>query len=279
MSDRPASRTAWGVMVLRAVHQLIDDEPRILDDYVAPRLLDAETLQGIRDHPGHFRNAPSRALRAHVVIRSRYAEDRMAEAIWRGVTQCVILGAGYDTFAYRQPVWGLALRIFEVDHPATQQAKRESLQRSGIEVPDNVTFVPIDFERETLADGLRRHGFDFTVPTFVSCLGVLVYLTAEAVESVFRFAASLPPASEIVCTFRKRSTDDQPESPLAAAVAAAGEPWLSQFNPIELRDALRKMAFGEVTLISGAELEVRYALQRADGVQPSRKMMMLSAVK
>ena len=270
MSDRIASRTAWGVMVLRAVHQLIDDEPRILDDPVAPRLLDAETLGAIRNHPEHFRTAPSRALRAQVVIRSRYAEDRMAEAIWRGVTQCVILGAGYDTFAYRQPVWGLALQIFEVDHPATQEAKRGQLKASGIEVPDNVTFVPIDFERETLSDGLRRHGFDPTVPTFVSCLGVLTYLTADAVHAVFRFAVSLPPASEIVCTFRRRRGGDESESPLAIAAAAAGEPWLSQFDPGELRDDLRKMGFSEVTLISGAELEVRYALRRADGVQRRR---------
>ena len=136
MSDRTASRTAWGVTVLRAVHQLIDDEPRILDDQVATRLIDAETLGAIRNHPEQFRTAPARALRAQVVIRSRYAEDRMSEAIWRGVTQCVILGAGYDTFAYRQPVWGLALRIFEVDHPATQEAKRQHLKDSGIEVPD-----------------------------------------------------------------------------------------------------------------------------------------------
>lgn len=278
MAEREASSTAWGVMILRAVHQLIDEEPRILDDPVAVRLIDAATRADIlsRGETARTQSGEFAALRGHVVVRSRYAEDRLAEAIERGVRQLVVLGAGYDTFAYRQPDWAHQLSIFEVDHPATQEAKRQHLTAAGVAIPANVRFAAIDFEQETLAGGLEHAGFDPAVPTFISCLGVLVYLTREAVIGIFDFARSLAAESEIVCTFRSKR--EARRSDLAAAVAAMGEPWLSEFDPFALEAELRAMGFGEVTLVSGAELEVRYALRRRDGVRPPAKMMMLSAI-
>lgn len=264
-------------MVLRAVHQLIDDAPYILDDPIAVKLLDEESRPGIVNHPAHFRNAPALALRAHVVIRSRFAEDRLAAAFGEGVRQLVVLGAGYDTFAYRQPAWAHALRIFEVDHAATQQAKRARLESAGVAVPPNVTYAAVDFEHETLLAGLTRYGFDPQVKSFVSCLGVLVYLTAEAVEGVFRFAASLARGSELVSTVRVRRDADEGHGVIAAAAAAAGEPWLSEFDLPELVSRLRQMGFGTVALIGGPELDERYALHRRDGLHPSRRMTMLSA--
>jgi methyltransferase (TIGR00027 family) len=277
-SERAVSNTAHAVMVLRAVHQLVDDEPKILVDPVAVRLLDEESREGIRNNPEHFRRGMALALRAHVVIRSRFAEDRLAAAVGRGVTQFVVLGAGYDTFAFRQPDWARMLRIFEVDHAASQQAKRERLAAANIPLPPNVTFAAVDFEHETLLAGLARSGFDPQQPTFVSCLGVLVYLTAEAVEGVFRFAASLVPGSEIVATFRGQRVAGEPvESPVAAAAAAAGEPWISSFDPAGLRRQLMAMGFSDVSLITGPELEVRYAMRRTDGLHPPGRMMMVSA--
>src|SRR5262249_22024613 len=142
--------------------------------------------------------------RSHVVLRSRVAEDRLADAVARGVRQYVVLGAGFDTFAYRQPDWASGLRIFEVDHPESQAAKFAALASAGVTVPRNVTFVPVDFERESLAHALSAARFDAARPAFVSWLGVMVYVDAAAAASVFRMVASLPASSEIVFTFAPR---------------------------------------------------------------------------
>src|SRR5215475_14217634 len=145
---RKSSRTAIGVAALRAAHQLIDAEPRVLDDAVILRLLGIETLDTIREDRHRYQTPGALALRAHVVMRSRYAEDRLAQAVARGVTQYVILGAGLDTFAYRQPAWSQGLRIVEIDRAPMQREKRERLSLAQVFVPDNVTFGSIDFESE-----------------------------------------------------------------------------------------------------------------------------------
>ncbi len=265
-------------MVLRAAHQLLDAPPLILDDPVAPLLLDDETRQMLGD-PGRRDQARTRrSLQAHVLVRSRWAEDQLEAAVVRGVRQFVSLGAGYDTFAYRQPAWAQPLHLFEVDHAATQHAKRERLHAAGIPVPGNLTYVAADFRQETLSEALARSGFDVAMATFISCLGVLVYLDAAAAEAIFRFAASLAPASEIVATFRQqRNALDSTE--LADAAAAAGEPWISAFDPDTLRATLLAMGFGTVTMMTGSELDVRYALRRTDGLHPPQRMMMVSAVR
>ena len=131
MAERNSSSTALRVAELRAAHQLVDGEPKILTDPVILRLLDADVLDKIRAHPEMLSVPWVVGMRSHVLLRSRYTEDRLAEAVGRGVNQFVILGAGYDTFAYRQPEWANRLRIFEVDHPASQtgQARAASCRR------------------------------------------------------------------------------------------------------------------------------------------------------
>lgn len=278
-----ASRTAWGVLQLRASHQLLDAPPHVLDDPVAVRLIDDATRATILDADARERRraddprhqATVRALQAQVLIRSRFAEDALADAVDRGVEQFVSLGAGYDTFAYRQPAWASKLRIFEVDEPATQHAKRLLLAERGIAVPDNVRYAAIDFERETLGDGLRRAGFDVQRAAFVSCLGVLVYLGEDAVYTVFRWVASLPRGSDVVATVRQRRNDDG--GPMATAVAAGGEPWLSAFDIDELATRLREFGFGDVKIVTGSELDVRYTLRRRDDLHPSRRMTIVTA--
>lgn len=265
------------MLVLRAAHMLLDGTPKILDDPVSVRLLDAPTRDWIVAHPERFAAGASWSMRGHVVVRSRFAEEALERTVADGVRQLVVLGAGYDTFAFRQPGWASALRIFEVDHPASQESKRQVLSAASVPVPPNVTFAPIDFEHETLADGLARAGYDPAVPTFISCLGVLVYLTSEAVESVFRFAASMPRRSVIVCTVRLRRPEDDGMGPVGAGAAALGEPWLSDFDPAELVTALDALGLRDVSLTPGSELEARYAADRQDGLKPPRRMTMLTA--
>jgi methyltransferase (TIGR00027 family) len=171
------------------MHQAVDGEPKILDDPIAALLLDDDERRTIEAQPGRAREPDVIALRSRVVLRSRFAEERLADAVRRGVCQCVSLGAGFDTFAYRQPDWARRLRIYEVDHHGTQAEKRRRLQKAGIPIPPNLEFVAIDFESVSLPDGLRASSLDFSQPTFFSCLGVLVYLTLDAVNAIFELVA------------------------------------------------------------------------------------------
>jgi len=250
--ERNSSRTALGVAALRAVHQLLDGEPKILDDPIAARLLNSDALRQIQANLARALEPLTQGLRAHVILRSRYAEERVAEAVERGVRQYVILGAGFDTFAYRQPEWARALRIYEVDHRATQEEKRQSLQSAGIPIPANLEFVGIDFEGVSLREGLQSSTLNFSEPAFFSCLGVLVYLTREAAEAVFQMVASFPAGSEIVFTFSAPGCslvdgDAANRAALAGLVNSLGEPWQTYFDPETLGTDLRRLGFSDIS--------------------------------
>jgi methyltransferase (TIGR00027 family) len=249
VTGRAASATALAVATLRAAHQLIDGTPKILDDPVVLKLLDPEVIARVRAQPERFAEPNVRRLLTHVVTRSRVAEDRLAEAVARGVRQCVVLGAGYDTFAYRQPAWASSLRIFEVDHPASQSAKRTRLADAGIATPPNVEYVAIDFESTSLREGLARSIFNAHAPAFISWLGVMVYLTAPAIDAVFSFAASLPASSELVLTFTAPKPPDESDE-IAERAAVAGEPWLTRIEPEALERQLRGHGFDVVTFLT-----------------------------
>lgn len=276
MTERSPSQTALSVATLRAVHQIVDAEPRILDDPVAARLLDANVHLAIRAGLARVDAPETRALRSHVVLRSRFSEDRLAEAVRRGVSQCVILGAGFDTFAYRQPDWAKALRIFEVDQPATQSEKRRRLQRGGVPIPANLEFVAIDFEAASLREGLQASTLDFAAPAFFSCLGVLVYLTAEAVDAIFQLVAGFPSSSEIAFTF---SAPQPSSSPMAARAAAVGEPWLSEIEPEALERKLAGLGFAETVFLDPATAERTYfPAARSDGLAAPRRFSIGAAI-
>ena len=250
------------VAVRRAAHQLLD-HPTVFTDPLALAIVGREPAS--EEH-----NAYSRAMRAFIAVRSRFAEDELAAAIERGTRQYVVLGAGLDTFAYRNPYPDLS--VFEVDHPATQAWKHEQLTAAGIDVPPQLTFVPIDFERHTLPNGLMETGFDTGVKTFFSWLGVTPYLTREAFEATLKFVASLPSGCAIAFDFsvarsalnlRERLALDF----LASRVAAAGEPFQLFFHPNELIDELKQSGFSHVDHLTPAEINSRYFSNRADGLR------------
>ena len=272
---RHASRTALGVATLRALHQIIDGEPKILDDPIAALLLDDDGRQMLEAKPALVRDPDVVAMRSRVVLRSRFAEERMAEAVRRGVCQCVILGAGFDTFAYRQPDWARALRIFEVDHHATQAEKLRRLQKAGVPLPPNLEFVAIDFESVSLGEGLRASRLDFSQPTFFSCLGVLVYLTREAVDAIFALVAGFPTGSEIAFTF---STRDAGVSSLADKVKLLGEPWRTHFEPDALMHDLCALGFSKISFLTTDEAEQTYFQGRNDGLHAPRNASIAAAV-
>jgi methyltransferase (TIGR00027 family) len=275
MSDHKASHTALGTAYMRAAHQLFETQPRILEDPVAVSLLGPTALQRIQDTADHYQTPERLALRAHVVLRSRFAEDRLAAAVLRGITQYVILGAGFDTFALRQPPWARALKILEIDHPGTQAMKRSHLAAAGLSMPENTDFAKIDFERESLRDGLLRYHVSMEEPTFFSWLGVTMYLREAAIDAVLHSVAQFPTGSEIVLTFAPPG--DSP-SPLAERAASLGEPWVSYFEPDALEAKLRGAGFSEVEFLSPAEAEARYFLQRPADLPIPRRTNILCAV-
>jgi methyltransferase (TIGR00027 family) len=283
MKENQASSTAMGVAKVRAAHQLVDDEPLILADPVVLRLVGQEATEAIRADANLRLNPRLAAFRAHIVLRNRYAEDCLMESVGRGVRQYVLLGAGYDTFAYRQPGRAEALTIFEVDHPASQVAKRELLASTGVAVPENLRFASVNFESESVKDGLARARFDFTQSAFFSCLGVLVYLDEKSVAALFAFVGSMQRGSEIVFTF------SQPDSALDAreleirakineTVNEMGEPWRSYFDPERLREMMLEAGFSEVTFLTPEIAEERYFRGRTDALRAPRRVRMGRAV-
>jgi methyltransferase (TIGR00027 family) len=168
--ERP-SVTARGAAIMRALHQTRDHDPQILKDPIALRLVDPQSefyrLRG--EVPTRFPELTRLRFESTFVMRNRYAEDCLAEACDNGVRQYVLLGAGLDTFAYRQPPWAKSLRISEVDHPGTQRWKRGLLAQASISVPANVIFVPVDFVKVSLATALSQAGLDMGGPTFSQC--------------------------------------------------------------------------------------------------------------
>jgi methyltransferase (TIGR00027 family) len=264
------SKTAFAVGVLRAAHRIVDSEPWVIDDPISTALFGdfarARFDRGIAAAPG---DTAANALRGHVLVRSAFAEDRLKQAVARGLRQCVVLGAGFDTFAYRQPAWMDGVRLFEVDAPATQAAKRARLAAAGIAEPPNVVYAAIDFERTSLAAGLRDAGLDLDAPAFFSWLGVMMYLTRHAVDAVFRTVAAMPPSSEIAFTFTQGG--GAAFESLAQRVAELGEPYRTMFDAAEIEALLRSYGFRELTILSTADAR-RYLGERTDTLRlPTRE--------
>jgi methyltransferase (TIGR00027 family) len=269
--DRP-SVTAERVAMRRAAHQLLDD-PKVFDDPVALRVIGKENAFALQADPRQFETTPlSPYLRAFVAARSRYAEDELALGVRRGVRQYVVLGAGLDTFAYRNPYPEEVLRVFEVDYPTTQTWKRARLEEAGIAPPGNLTFAPVDFETQTLEEGLRSTGYDPAKGTFFSWLGVTEYLTTGVVMATLHFIASAPVESGVVFDYMispslltpaQRSRLDA----VSRRVASAGEPWQAYFDPTLLAKDLRAMGFGYVEDKGPEDINARYFKNRKDGLQ------------
>ncbi len=267
MQEGKFSRTARRVAIRRAAHQLLD-QPKVLDDPLALRIIGTEAAEELRSNPKEDHSFAG-AFRAFMVARSRYAEDELARAVGHSVRQYVVLGAGLDTFAYRNPYPGL--RVFEVDHPATQAWKREQLQAAGIAIPPSLIFVPVDFERQTLADGLGQSGFDLSAAAFFSWLGVTPYLTREACMITLSFVAKMPVGSGVVFDFAVdpallNAGQRQALDALSQRVARYGEPFQLFFDPGKLQDELVRMGFHRTEFLQGKELNARYFKDRKDGL-------------
>jgi methyltransferase (TIGR00027 family) len=272
MEQARPSRTALRVALRRAAHQLYDAQPLVLDDPIAIPILGPHAEELHRTPGRSALNKPrpfSTGLRAFVVARSRYAEDLLAQAVARGVTQYVLLGAGLDTFAHRNPY--ASLRVFEVDHPATQHWKRELLRTGGsLPAPARLTYVPVDFESQSLTHQLHAAGFDPAEPTLFAWLGVVPYLTLEAFRATLRFISAQPQGSGVVFDYGQPRAALSPREQLAhdslaSRVQLAGEPFQLFFTPPEV--AAELAAFHDIEDLGSSEINARYFAARSDGLK------------
>jgi methyltransferase (TIGR00027 family) len=267
MQTGQPSHTARGAAAYRAVHQTLDGGV-IFSDPFATRILDEETRATLDEIAAD----PSlRPIRLFIAARTRFSEDSLAAAVARGMRQIVVLGAGLDTFSLRNPFAAEGVRVFEVDYPATQQWKRERLKQAGLAIPSSLTFAPIDFERQSLAEGLSTAGFLADRPAFFQWLGVAMYLTREAVTMTLDFIAGVP-ESEVVFDYAE-PFENYPSDrraiimAIAEGAAARGEPWLSFFNSVELAEMLHNKGFGIVEDLGLAELTERFYGNLKQGIR------------
>ena len=257
MRPSAPSRTARGAAGHRAAHQLTEDGA-IFRDPFARRILSKKDLA---EADVRAADPATKAMRLFIAARSRFAEDALANAVALGTRQAVVLGAGFDTFALRNPHFDLT--VFEVDRPATQAWKRKHLAAEVIALPGTLRFVAVDFEREDLAERLAAQGFASGAPAFFLWLGVVPYLTSDAIFAVLRFVAGckgndvafdygLPPERYPTAEARERARA------FAARVAKLGEPLLTYFTPDTLHAELNALGFGEIEDLDFAAVTARY---------------------
>lgn len=283
MQQGKPSQTAIASAFFRAAHQILDGEPKILDDPLSVGLVPGSSREEIAAQAARLNADGMKQFRINFVLRNRFAEDALRDAVQAGVTQCVLLGAGLDTFAYRRLGWARQLKIFEVDHPAAQAWKQDLLRNSSLQLPENLFLVPCDFETTTLREALASASIDDKRPAFFSWLGVTQYLTREAIDATLRYVSSLPRGTRIVIT--QPVPLDTLSGPIrdamenaASAAARFGEPWITLLRPDEWDRWLTQLGFTRVFHLTTGEAFTRYFAERNDGLEAGGNNMILAEV-
>ncbi len=287
MEQHRASRTAEMAAATRAWHDL-SGNPRVFADPWAVRFVGPLWRSIVRLAPLRWlvfeRDTPLRPVAGQVVVRSRYCEDALTEAMDAGVRQYVIVGAGFDSFALRRPELADTLRIFELDHPATQRAKRARLSQLIAALPAHLELVPVDFESEGVGEALARTRFDGAQPAFFSWLGTTPYLSNTATLSTLAAIASVAaPSSEIVFDYlvppeQLRGEDRKLVEDLRRFTAKRGEPLVGEFAPEVLRGSLEQVGLRVLEDLSADAQAARYFAGRDDGLRPMAASRLVRAV-
>jgi methyltransferase (TIGR00027 family) len=286
------SRTAFVMAVLRARHHLQAAEPKVLGDSLAAPFAGLSSPDEVgawadrfADHMAAYvdRDQAIQSMGQTELLtcaRSRFMEDQLAAARARGVKQLVILGAGFDSTAYRGGGLTEGLSVFEVDHPATQDWKRQRLAEAGIAPPPNLRFTPFDFEHQTLAEALAAGGVRADQAAFFSWLGVQVYLTDQAVMATLQAIGRFPAGSELVMDLAT------PERPLEQAalmeasrrtVASLGEPYVSAYGRDDFMRRLQARGFGEVVMLGYPDWFARQGDRVGGRTMTPRASLLVSA--
>ncbi len=276
---------------MRAIHTRLDPHP-IIDDPWGDRLVPDSVRDQIREAAlanmsvedrlramvspdtivdEYLFNSPAYA---NVILRTRFTEDALKEAIAHGVHQYVILGAGFDSFAIRRPSFAADLKIFEIDHPATQALKMTRLEQCGISLPDSVHFISADLANCSVASALAGSSYRSDQLVFFSWLGVTMYLTREANFETLRSIASCAiPGSELAFTYVEESfltSNLQGVLSLRNTVASLGEPFRSGFDPKTIARDLRGCGLTLLEDLSAEQAAAQYGTFNRRDATPSR---------
>lgn len=263
--DNTAVRTAlW-----RALHVQTDAKPHILEDEIGFKLIAPDDDWQERPDMKY-----TKRLRASIVARSRFIEDIAKGQIEKGVKQYVLLGAGLDSFAQRNTAISSYLDIYEIDQHDTLTWKEEKLIENGYKIPGNLQFVPVDFEISSWWDELLNKGFNVEQRAFVSCIGVTLYLTKEAITDTLKKMTLLAPGSTIAMAFylplELLDEEDKPLMEMSIkGAAASGTPFVSFFSVEEIIKLAEKVGLKEIQTISTKDMTEKYFNNRTDNLLPA----------
>jgi methyltransferase (TIGR00027 family) len=267
MQHGQASVTALGAAGHRAAHQVLE-RGFVFADPLALRILGSDAEGAIalaKERPER------RPLRLFIAMRSRFAEDSAAHAIEKGVRQILVLGAGLDTFAYRLERTQ-DMRVFELDHPATQAEKRRRLAEAQIAEPQHVSYVAHDFEGGSMTAALKAAGLDPDRAAFVLWLGVTPYLTEAAVFATLGELARWPGGTEVVFDYTNPAEAVDARNfhrEMAERVAASGEPFRCYLDSAALHARARKLGFTDIEDLDRAALVARFLPDLAVAPRPA----------
>ncbi len=274
MQPARSSRTAEVMALFRALETAEPRDRRLFDDpfaagFLAPPLrwlARSAALPVLRRLLCRYLDRRLPGARSSGVARTRLIDDWASTHVAAGAQQIVLLGAGFDTRAWRLPAFA-GLMVFEVDHPATAAAKRRRLSAAGL-AGARVIPVALDFDRTALPDALARAGFDPAQRTLVIWEGVTNYLTAEAVGAVIRWAGSLAPGSGFIFTYIDAAVLSEPgrfagAPAILREVAASGEPWTFGFDPAALPAYLGERGLTLTEDLGADQYRARYFGSRA----------------
>lgn len=282
MLPNQPSQTLLDSAIRRGQHQLLDS-PLILNDPVVLAIVPEAKQPDVLGEMGDPSRLLPALLRALMAMRSRFAEDRLAEAAVRGVAQYVIIGAGLDTFPWRQPEFAAELRIFAVDHPVSLGWVLGRLRERRLARPANLFHVPADLERQVLGEQLKACGFDPELPTFCSVLGVLHYLDPSAADALLHFASQLVAGSEIVFSFvadeSMAAEDRDVLTRCMARMDELREPWKYWRKPVHLLGHLGDLGFTDVFHLTPALAQGRYFSNRNDRLRAPHWEQLIAAVR
>ncbi|MBS1650702.1 MAG: class I SAM-dependent methyltransferase [Bacteroidetes bacterium] len=269
METKQPDNTALRTALWRALHVLTDDKPYIIEDKVGFDLIKPE-----KDWQERPDMKYTKRLRASIVARARFVEDLVKEQVAKGVKQYILLGAGLDSFAQRNTEIISQVDIYEIDQPDTLTWKEEKLVEYGYKIPDNLHFVPVDFEISSWWTELLNKGFDTKQTAFVSCTGVTLYLTKEAITDTLRKMTSLASGSTIAIAFylplEQLVEEDKPMQEIAIKGAiASGTPFVSFFSVDEIVKLAQEVGLKEIQIVSTKDMTEKYFQNRTDNFVPA----------
>lgn len=265
----------------RAAHACVFEGPVIHDDEYALRFLELEDAEQLRQA---FEASGAPALpeaSAYFALRHRFSEELLSHAVERGTHQVVLLGAGLDSFALRNPDLVSRLDFFEVDHPSTQRWKLERMEALGLSRP-NIRYLSVDFGIQDLKQALIAGGVDFNQRIFFSWLGVTQYISSEDAKQTFRLVTEASGGSELVFDIivAPEELDEAARfinRAYAATAESSGEPWITTYSIDALTNELRSIGFASVERLTPEEAGHRYYAGQPTGVVPMQGWQLFHA--